>query len=274
MEQKIPKERLEILEKIKEYEKLGGEYFFKDVENDPPTKVLMPEDVDYLKKKLSSKIKYWSIQRIIKKMLRDYAKDHQISINGIENLQKVTGGAMITTNHFHYFDCAPIIYALKQIKSKKKLYAVIREGNYQIPGLFGTLLRNFTTFPLSSNIKTTMNLNKAIDTVLAKGQFVLVYPEQSMWWKYRKPRKYRVGAFRWASRNNVPVIPCFTTMEDMSEFEDDGLPKQKITYHIGEPIYPDNNLSDKENAEMMLQKNHEFTVATYERVYGIKYDLD
>ncbi len=274
MEQKIPQERLEVLQKIKQYEELGGDNYFNDVENDPPIKVLMPEDVDYLKKKLSSKIKYWAIGSRIKKMLRNYAKDHEITINGLENLSKVNGGAVITSNHFHYFDCGPIFYALKQAKEKRKLYAVIREGNYQLPGLFGMLLRNYTTFPLSSNIKTTMNMNKAIDTVLKRGEFVYVYPEQAMWWKYRKPRKYRIGAYRWAVRNNVPVIPCFVTMEDMNEIEEDGLPKQKLTMHIGEPIYKNPALTDKENAELMLNKNHEYCVDIYEKIYGLKYEIN
>ena len=96
-----------------------------------------------------------------------------------------------------------------------------------------------------------MNLNKAIDTVLAKGHYLLVYPEQAMWWNYRKPRQYRIGAYRWASRNNVPVVPCFTTMEDLPEFEEDGLPKQKLTLHIGKPIYPQKELNDKQNAEII-----------------------
>ncbi len=31
-----------------------------------------------------------------------------------------------------------------------------------------------------------------------------------MWWNYRKPKKpLKPGAFKIASRNNVPVIPIF-----------------------------------------------------------------
>lgn len=273
MENKISKERIDVIEKIKKYEKLGGEYFFEDVENDPPAKVLMPEDVDYLKKKLSNKIKNWYCKKIITKMLKSYAVEHQISIDGIGNLNSVKGGAVLTTNHFNPFDSSPIIYALKTSKNKHKLHIVIREGNYQIPGLFGYILKHYNTFPLSSNVKTTINLNKAIDTVLDHGDFLLVYPEQSMWWNYRKPRKYRVGAYRWASRNNVPIIPCFTTMVDLPEFEQDGLPKQKLTLFIGKPIYPNPELSIKENADYMLAENHKFCVETYEKFYGIKYDL-
>lgn len=270
---KISEDRLQVFENIKKCEELGGEHYFDDVENDPTPKVLMPEDVDYLKKKLSNKIKNFFCKKIITKMLRAYAQEHKISIEGIENLN-VDGGAMLTTNHFHYFDSSPIIYALKKSKNKHKLHIVIREGNYQIPGKFGFILKNYNTFPLSSNIKTTLNLNNAIDTVLKKQHFVLVYPEQSMWWNYRKPRKYRIGAFRWASRNNVPVIPCFTTMEDMGEIEENGLQKQKLTLHIGKPIYPDPSLNNKENADIMLEKNHDFCVSVYEKTYNKKYEIN
>ena len=272
-ENKIPEDRQEVLNKIAKYEQLGGENFFCDVENDPPIKTLMPEDVDYLKKKLSSKIKNIICRRTVSKMLKKYAIQHQIEIVGLENLAGLQGGAVLTTNHFHYFDASPAVYAMNKLKSKRKMHIVIREGNYQIPGLFGFILKNYYTFPLSSNMRTMVNLNKAIETVLNRGDFVLVYPEQAMWWKYKKPRFYRIGAFKWASKNNVPLVPCFTTMQDMDTLEEDGMPMQKLTWHIGKPIYPDPNLSVKDNADMMLKKNKEFTVCVYEQTYGKKYDL-
>ena len=61
----------------------------------------------------------------------------------------------------------------------------------------------------------------SVDTLLKEGKFILIYAEQSLWWNYRKPRKYRIGAYRWASRNKVPVIPCFTTMQDLEDYEED-----------------------------------------------------
>ena len=48
------KERLEVLEKMAEYEKNG--WFYKDLENDPPTRPLEPGECDYTQRKLSSKI--------------------------------------------------------------------------------------------------------------------------------------------------------------------------------------------------------------------------
>ena len=80
----------------------------------------MPEDVDYLKKKLSSKIKNISCRRLVGKMLKNYAIEHQIEIDGLENLQNLESGAVLTTNHFHFFDSAPLVYAVKQLKKKRK----------------------------------------------------------------------------------------------------------------------------------------------------------
>ena len=58
-EVKLSQDRIDVLTKIAMYEKEGGESFFKDVENDPPTKVLNPEDVDYLDKKIINRFKHF-----------------------------------------------------------------------------------------------------------------------------------------------------------------------------------------------------------------------
>lgn len=227
----------------------------------------MPKEVDYLKRKPFNKIKNHVCNVVVSRMLKKYEREHQIQILGLENLD-VKSGAVITTNHFNYFDSAPFICAMKKLKHKHKFHILIREGNYQITGKLGFLIKNYNTFPLSSNMRTTMILNRTIDKVLRKNHFLLVYPEQAMWWNYRKPRLYKLGAYRWASRNNVPIIPCFCTMEDMDGFEEDGLQKQKLTYHIMSPIYPKSSLSEKENAEFMREENLKMCLNLYESVYG------
>ena len=65
-------ERLKVLEKIKEYEK--NQWWDRDVEDDPETIELLPNKVDYLNKKLSSKIltvfANWAGTRFFEKMLK------------------------------------------------------------------------------------------------------------------------------------------------------------------------------------------------------------
>jgi len=193
-------------------------------------------------------------------------------INGIEILQKVQTGAMITCNHFNPFDSFSIeeVFRTSGQTKNKKLYKVIREGNYtSFPGLYGFFFRNCDTLPLSSNTKTMTEFMKAVDTILQRGDFVLIYPEQSLWWNYRKPRPLKSGAFRLAARNNVPVIPIFITMEDSNIIGEDGFPVQQYIINIEEPIYPDEKLTHKENTERMKEKNSEIWKKVYEDFYKI-----
>lgn len=267
------KERLEILEKIENLEKEGR--FDIDAENDPPTIPLMPDDVDYLKKKSYNKLKNIVANKIGEKFLNDIIKENKLiikKVNGIENLQKVKTGAMITCNHFNPFDSFSIeeVFRTSGQSKTKKLYKVIREGNYtNFPGFYGFLFRNANTLPLSSSNRTMVEFMKAVDTILKRGDFILIYPEQSMWWNYRKPKPLKNGAFKLASRNNVPVIPIFITMEDSEIIGEDGFPIQEYIINIEEPIYPDENLTEKENTNNMLEENSRVWKKVYEDFYKI-----
>lgn len=93
------------------------------------------------------------------------------------------------------------------------------------------------------NMKKIKQSGLSMDTALQKGNFVLIYPEQSMWWNYRKPKPLKKGAYTFAARNNVPVLPCFITVEDSDILGNDGFYVQEYTIHIGKPNYPDPNNS-------------------------------
>lgn len=267
------KERLEILEKIERLEKEG--HFDVDAEDDPPTIILTPENVDYLKTKWRSKLKARFANKLGEKFLDRLLENNKLiikEIKGIEILQSVQTGAMITCNHFNPFDSFSIeeVFRISGQSKNKKLYKVIREGNYtNFPGLYGFFFRNCDTLPLSSNTKTMTEFIKAVDTILSRGDFILIYPEQSLWWNYKKPKPLKSGAYRLASRNNVPVIPIFITMEDTDIIGEDGFPVQQYIINIEEPIYPDKDLSTKENTEIMKKKNFEIWKKVYEDFYKI-----
>lgn len=266
-------DRLDVLKRIEELEREGK--FDVDAENDPPTIVLTPENIDYLRKKMSSKIKRVFANEVGERFLDNLLKNNKLiikEIKGMENLSKVSTGAIVTCNHFNPFDCFTIekVFRLSGKIEEKRLYKVIREGNYtNFPGFYGFLFRNCDTLPLSSNKRTMVDFMKAVDTLLQKGDFILIYPEQSLWWNYRKPKPLKHGAFKIAVRNNVPVIPIFITMEDSDMIGDDGFPIQEYIVNIAEPICPDEKLSQRENIEGMLNKNFEVWKNIYEDFYGI-----
>ena len=266
---KLSPERREVVNKIIELERLGK--FDVDVENDPPYRHLMPGDVDYLRKKWTSKVKTMWANYYSYRFFKHMIKKGAIVIDGfegIENLKRVKGGAVITANHFSPFDSIPLHLALRKYARCKKLYKVIREGNYTMPGIFGYFLRNCNTLPLATNPTVLRSFQSAVDTILHKGNYILIYPEQSMWWNYRKPKPLKQGAFIFAARNNVPVIPTFITMRDTDKLAKDGSIIQAYTLHFLPAIYPEERLSQQENVANMKKENERLCKEVYEKVYG------
>ena len=269
----VSEDRKEVLRKIDEYERKG--WFDKDVENDPPSPELRPEDVDYLGKKLSSKIKTAIANKMGRKFFEKMIKEGAVVIDGMEggeNLRLLKDtGAVITCNHFGIPDNYILYHCIQKSLKKKRLYKVIREGNYTgFGGLFGFLFRNCNTLPLSSNRRTMVNFMSAADTLLRRGEAVLIYPEQGMWWNYRKPRPFKIGAFKIAVRAGVPVLPTFITMkDDETKLDEHNYPLQHYTLHVMPPVYPDKTLSEKQAAEKMKEDTFALYKAKYEEVYGV-----
>ena len=267
------KARLEILKRIEQLEKQGK--FDVDAEEDPPTKPLMAKSIDYLRTKNYSKIKTLLANRVGETYLNSLLKNDKLlikEIKGLEHIDTVKSGAVLTCNHFNPYDCFAIESTYrKTLNSKeKKLYKVIREGNYtNFPGLYGFFFRNCDTLPLSSSKRTMIKFMKAVDTILKNGDFILMYPEQSLWWNYKKPKPLKNGAFKLAARNNVPIIPIFITMEDSNIVGKDGFKVQEYTINIEEPIYPSYKLSEGLNAKNMRDKNFEVWKNIYEDFYKI-----
>lgn len=266
-------ERLNVLKRIEDMERQG--IFDIDAEEDPPTITLTADNVDYLNKKSSNKIKTKFANKIGEHFLDSLLKNKKLiikDVQGIENLQNIETGAILTCNHFNPYDSFAIEEVCRragQLK-KRKLYKIIREGNYtNFSGLYGFFFRHCDTLPLSSSNETMMEFIKAVDTILQRKDFILIYPEQSMWWNYRKPKPLKNGAFKLASKNNVPIIPIFITMEDSDIMGEDDFPVQQYIIHIEKPIYPNSELSDKENVVQMKEQNATIWKRVYEDFYKV-----
>ncbi|MBR1931395.1 MAG: 1-acyl-sn-glycerol-3-phosphate acyltransferase [Lachnospiraceae bacterium] len=264
--------RVEVLRRIAELEKKG--IFDQDVEDDPPGRELKPGEVDYLRSNMNSrlraryafKVAHWFVDALMLK--RQFVVKE---IVGIEYLKNLDSGAVITCNHFNAFDSFAMQLMYESAgKRRKKLFRVISEANYTaFPGFYGFLMRNCNTLPLSSNKLTMMKFMRAVNKILQKGHYILVYPEQSMWWNYRKPKPLKKGAFNFAAANSVPVLPCFITMEDTEVMDGDGYPVQAYTIHVEAPIYPDKDKNRAENIQMMMEKNAKVWKEIYEQTYQI-----
>ena len=265
--------RRQVLDKMEQLEWQGK--FDVDVELDPPSKELLPNKVDYLRRGPWPRFKAWLAFKLAGMFLRRAVKKGEIIIKdviGKENMNLVETGAILTCNHFSAFDSFAIQYAYFAVNNKKrKFYRIIKEGNYtSFPGFYGFLMRNCNTLPLSSNQETMKKFLRSVKTLLDNKNYILIYPEQAMWYNYRKPRPLKPGAFQMAVRNNVPIIPCFITMEDSDKLDNEGYPIQQYTIHILDPIYKKEELSDRENMKYMKEENERVWKECYEKFYNEK----
>ena len=261
--------KLELLRRISYLEQ--QKLWHLDVEDYPETYPLMPDKVDYLNEKLSSKIKNKIANiagaRFFDKMIADRQMIIK-EVKGIENFRAVTGGRIVTCNHFSVCDNYAVWVALREYMNGKMLYKVIREGNYTNPPKpFGLFMRHCNTLPLSRQMATMKKFLQAVRTLLERGETILIYPEQSMWWNYRKPKPMQDGAFALAVRNKAPIVPIFITMEDSDILDGDGFFVQEYTIHILPAIYPDPSLSSASAKEAMRKENYEAWVRVYEDFY-------
>ena len=262
--------KLELQRRIADLEQ--KQLWHLDVEDDPETYPLMPDKIDYLNEKFSSKLKNKIANHFGARFFDKMIANRQLiikEVRGIENFTAVKGGKIVTCNHFSVGDNYAVWVALRDHMDGKLLYKVIREGNYTNPPKpFGLFMRHCNTLPLSSQKNTMVKFMKAFSTLLQRGETILIYPEQGMWWNYRKPRPMQDGTFSLAVRNNAPVVPIFITMEDSDIFDADGFFVQEYTLHILPAIYPDETLSPIAAKKDMKKKNYEAWVKVYEDFYG------
>ncbi len=260
------RERMEVLEKMRALE-AAGEYH-TDVEPDPPGHELGPDEVDYLRRRPKNKLKTLAARALAGVCQAKFCRDLQMTLVGEENLSGLVGGVILTGNHFSKYENLAAKLISDRIPGRGRLYRVVKGTNYFLPGAIGFLMKNCDTLPLSQNLKTMRLFGEALEELLSRGEHVLIYPEQAMWWNYRRPRPFKPGAFHYAAKHGVPILPYFITMEDTDRIDEYGFPMQKYTIHIMPPIYPDPQKSLRENERRMQAQNYELCCRKYEEVYG------
>ena len=77
-----------------------------------------------------------------------------------------------------------------------------------------------------------------------------------MWPYYQKLRKFKNGAFSFAVRNNVPVIPYVFKFEKVTGIRKYIKKKPFIRLYILEPEFPNTNLNYKEAVNELKNRVH------------------
>lgn len=213
---------------------------------------------------------------LARKMAEGFTKkvNKSTEIVGLENALGIRGSAIVTSNHYNPTDSTPIRILAKHLNREKKLHISVQESNIFMTGAFGFLMKNCNTHPFSRNAEYMVkNLKPALEKILKNDSLLLIYPEQEMWYNYKRPRELRDGAYHYAALFGIPVIPTFTEMVTLDgERDADGFLPIKHILHILPPIYPNTSLSVRENRTRMQTIDYILKKKCYEDVYSVKLD--
>lgn len=211
--------------------------------------------------RLSYRMKRFVAERMADTVLLKLSKSIQIIGEG--KLSDISGGAIVTVNHFSPYDSIPVRKLLRGRGGK--LNIVIKDTNLFMNGPLGFLMKYARTLPVTDDAHyLSRSFYPTIEKMLLDGEYVLIYPEAQMWPNYRKPRPLEPGAYHYAARLGVPIIPLFTEIISVG-----GYGRESFDYrlHVGDPIYPDMALSQRERAELMRERDSSFKISAYERAY-------
>lgn len=262
-----------VIDNIKEAVEKGE--YNKKVEVDDPNLTLNDEEElikTYLAKqnKLSYKINSKFANVILSTVTNMQNKETQIE--GMENIKDIKTGAIITSNHFNPLDNT-ILQSLARKQGKKKLYIVGQASNLAMNGIIGFMMNHSNIIPISKRVGyMKKDFPRIIKNTLKQNNYILIYPEEEMWFNYRKPRTLKPGAYYYAAKNNVPIISCFVEIIDKEEADNSEFYKVKYVLHILQPIYPDKNKTAKENSIEMMEKDYNQKKEAYEKSYNKKLD--
>ncbi len=227
----------------------------------------------YNKKKIDGKYVYVprniffkatrSIVKMLLKLLAPVVNGiaFNLKIKGRKNLRGIKS-AITISNHVHFLDALMNMQAVK----RKDFYIVAADHNMK-KGVVGYIFKTAGVLPLSNSLDASINLNKTISNILKNGGLIHMYAESALWFRYEQSRPLKIGAFKMAVNNNVPVIPMIILFRNKSKFEFYRR-KKTVTIQILKPIYPDMSLNKTERAKKMMTDTQTAYDETVNKFYG------
>ncbi len=192
-------------------------------------------------------------------------------IVGLEKIPQNLGGVLITSNHFSPVENT-VIRHLTNTLGRRRLNIISQTTNFAMPGVIGFLMNYADTIPISTEPRYLARdfLSVLKEKLVLRKEAVLLYPEQEMWFNYRKPRPPKGGAYFFAAKLNVPIISCFVEIVDTPKDDTPEFRQVKYILHVLDVLFPDAEKSVRENTEILSERDYALKKACYETVYGKK----
>ena len=181
-----------------------------------------------------------------------------LKIEGRENLKKhrdvLNNGTLSVANHVHMWDYLSIMRAIRPYRSNLLSWAP------NINGENGTLIRMVGGIPIpEGNTAATKTYLKVMRNLLIKDHgWLHIYSEGSMWEYYRPIRPFKRGASHIACDCGKPVLPLAFSYREPGWIRKHVFRQiAMFTLRIGEPLFPDKDLSPKEREKDLTNRTHD-----------------
>lgn len=220
------------------------------------THYVFDENYPYIDKSKKFRRKQFWVRVLLRTIVFPMAKIRfGLKIKGRKNLKiykdDLSHGVISVSNHIHLWD---YIFLMKAVRPRKTNVLV---WSPNVNGPSGGSVRLVGGIPIpENNLKATMVYYNAIEKLInEENGWLQLYAEGSMWEYYAPIRPFKRGSSFFAIQFNKPVMPIGYSYRKPTWIRKHIFHQAaRITVNIGEPIYPDNSIMDKNERELDLTK--------------------
>lgn len=171
-----------------------------------------------------------------------------LKIEGRENLKKVGDEYITVANHINMLDCAMIVLSI----FPRIPYFLTLQSNLEIP-FIKYLVMLFRGLPIPESKSGKEKMVVTVEKLLQNGEIVGIYPEGHLIPYCGNLREFKDGAFNFAVKNQVPIVPILFTYREPKDFRKFLKKKPFITLSILEPEYP-NSATNKNSIKELKSR--------------------
>lgn len=176
--------------------------------------------------------------------------------NITRNKEKLKGGALTVCNHVFRWDMCGIFSACgwRQLR-----FPIFRD---QMAGKDRTRMVAMGGIPVPEKLADLRLFYKAFDYYHEHGHWIHFFAEESRWQFYTPIRPFKKGAFIFAEKYGLPIIPMAYSFRERKGFLKLFGKEACVTLNVGEPIFADPALKGNRAATIddLRRRTHEAMV--------------
>ena len=167
------------------------------------------------------------------------------------NRKLFANGVMTVCNHVHRWDMICVLQAMRYRKAWIPMYAQAFNGKD------GFLMKHIGGIPIPENRSGLRKFDQAFDELVARKQWIHIFPESCSWYHYAPLRPFKTGAFNMAYKYALPVLPLMISFRPRTGWRKFFSKEEPlVTIRVGDPIVPDLSIPRKEETARIRDLAH------------------